>query len=193
MAFNSLLNKNYLRPVGSNFYMKFDQMADIGRWGVKHKIQISKSGGGLVHIRCCDNGKHWAWGPTKDSVDFITAQANQPREDTTARACTLIKPSFNTKDVVSVVNLEVMYQGTWWPIGGDSMGCLNLGGEDFIISDWESLPPKQPQGASDGDKNTNTEGGVSIGDTTMEGGISFENLTISAPVSIGNTTVNYRP
>ncbi|KAG5547692.1 hypothetical protein RHGRI_013402 [Rhododendron griersonianum] len=192
VVFNSLLNKNYLRPVGSNFCLKFDQTADVGRWGVKHEIQMSKSGGGLVHIRCCDNGKYWAWGPTEDSVDFITAQANQPGEDTSARACTLIKPSFNTKDGVSVVNLEVMYQGTWWPIGGDSMGYLKLGGEDFIISDWESLPPKQPQGASDGDKNTNTGGGVSIGDMIMEGGISFMSSNISAPVSIGNTTVNYQ-
>ncbi|KAI8554056.1 hypothetical protein RHMOL_Rhmol05G0067900 [Rhododendron molle] len=193
VVFNSLLNTNYLRPVGQNCYMKFDQTADLGSWGVKHEIQMSKSGGGLVHIRCCDNGKYWAWGPTKDSVDFITAQANQPGEDTSTRVCTLIKPSFNTKDGVSAINLEVMYQGTWWPIGGDSRGYLKVGGEDFIVSDWESLPPKQPQGASDGDKNTNTGGGVLIGDTTMEGGVSFgSSNNIGAPVSIGNTTVNYQ-
>ncbi|KAG5547726.1 hypothetical protein RHGRI_013424 [Rhododendron griersonianum] len=192
VVFNSLLNKNYLRPVGQNCYMKFDQTADVGSSGVKHEIQMSKSGGGLVHIRCCDNGKYWAWGPTKDSVDFITAQANQPGEDTSTRACTLIKPSFNTKDGVSAINLEVMYQGTWWPIGGDSRGYLKVGGEDFIVSDWESLPPKQPQGASDGDKNMNTGGGVLIGDTTI-GGVSFgSSNNINAPVSIGNTIVNYQ-
>ncbi|XP_058215888.1 uncharacterized protein LOC131326967 isoform X2 [Rhododendron vialii] len=192
VVFNSLLNKNYLRPVGQNCYMKFDQTANVGSWGVKHEIQMSESGGGLVHIRC-DNGKCWAWGSTKDSVDFITAQANQPGEDASIRACTLIKPSFNTKDGVSAINLEVMYQGTWWPIGGDSRGYLKVGGEDFIVSDWESLPPKQPQGASDGDKNTNTEGGVLIGDTTIEGGVSFgSSKNISASVSIGNTTVNYQ-
>ncbi|KAF7144263.1 hypothetical protein RHSIM_Rhsim05G0058100 [Rhododendron simsii] len=190
VVFNSLLNKNYLRPVGQNCYMKFDQTADVGNWGVKHEIQMSEFGGGLVHIRCCDNGKYWAWGPSKDSVDFITAQANQPGEDTSIRACTLIKPSFNTKDGVSAINLEVMYQGTWWPIGGDSRGYLKAEGEDFIVSDCESLPPKQPQGASDGDKNMNTGGGVLIGDTTI-GGVSFgSSNNISAPVSIGNTIVN---
>ncbi|KAG5547723.1 hypothetical protein RHGRI_013421 [Rhododendron griersonianum] len=193
IVFNSLFNKNYLCPVGQNRYMKFDQTANVGSWGVKHEIQMSKSGGGLVHIRCCDNDKYWAWGPTKDSVDFITAQAKQPGEDTSTRACTLFKPSFNTKDGVSAINLEVMYQGTWWPIGGDSRGYLKVGGEDFIVSDWESLSPKQPQRASNGDKNTNTGGGVLIGDTTLEGGVSFgSSNNIGAPVSIGNTTVNYQ-
>ncbi|KAI8554067.1 hypothetical protein RHMOL_Rhmol05G0068800 [Rhododendron molle] len=194
LVFNSLSNKNYLRPVGSNCYMKFDPMADVGSWGVKHEIQKSKSGGGLVHIRCCDNGKYWAWGPTKDSVGFITAQANQPGEYRTfsTRACTLIKPSFNTKDGVSVVNLEVMYRGTWWSIGGDGGGYLKPGGEDFIISDWESLRTKQPQGAFDGDKNTNITGGVLIGDTTITGGVFFGSSNINAPVLIGNTIVNYQ-
>ncbi|KAF7143745.1 hypothetical protein RHSIM_Rhsim05G0058200 [Rhododendron simsii] len=190
VVFNSLLNKNYLCPVGQNCYLKFDQTADVGRWGVKHEIQMSKSGGGLVHIRCCDNGKYWAWGPTKDSVDFITAQANQPGEDTSTRACTLIKPSFNTKDGVSVINLEVMYQGTWWPIGGDSRGYLTSGGEDFVILDWESLVSNQPQGASDGNKNTKTGGDVTLGDASIEGGVFFGNASIGAPILINSTIMN---
>jgi len=161
VVFNSLLNKNYLRPVLENSYIKFDAV-DVISWGVKHEIQKAKSGGGLLHIRCCDTGKYWSWGLTEYSKSYIVAQANQSGEDITTRACTLIKPSHYTKDGVTVVNLQVMYKETWWSIGGDGEGYLVVGGEDFVISDWESLPFKQPQGPSVSDINMNTGGDASI-------------------------------
>ncbi|KAI8554059.1 hypothetical protein RHMOL_Rhmol05G0068200 [Rhododendron molle] len=164
--------------------MKFEAVVAISR-GVKHKIQKAKVGGGLVHIRCCNNEKYWTWGLTKDSFKFIAAQADQPREDTTTRACTLIKPSQYTKDGISVVNLQVMYEGTWWSISGDVSE-----GEDFIILDWESLLSNQPQGAFDGNKNTNTACGVTLGDATIEGGVFFGNANIGAPIMINTTIMN---
>ncbi|KAI8554060.1 hypothetical protein RHMOL_Rhmol05G0068300 [Rhododendron molle] len=56
VAINSLSNQNYLRPGGTNSYMKFKAM-DVEGWGVKHKVQKAKSGDGLVHIRWCHTDK----------------------------------------------------------------------------------------------------------------------------------------
>ncbi|KAF7142815.1 hypothetical protein RHSIM_Rhsim05G0059800 [Rhododendron simsii] len=189
VVFNSLLNKNYLRPKGIDNRMKFEAV-DARSWGVKHEIQKAKVERGLVHIRCCNTEKYWTWDLTKDSVKFITAEADQPGEDTTTRACTLIRPFQYTKNGVSVVNLQVMYEGTWWSIGGDDRGYLVSGGEDFKILDWESLESNQPQGASDGNKNTNTGCGVKFGDASIEGGVFFGNAIVRAPIMI-NTTIMY--
>jgi len=155
---------------------------------VKHEVQMAKSGGGVIHIRCCDTGKYWNFG-LSGSANYIVAEANQPGEDIATRACTLIKPSQYTKDGVTVVNLEVMYLGNWFSIGADGEGYLtDSGGEDFTISNWDLLVGKKRQGPSDGDENSNTGGGAAIGNMNIGGGLSIGNPR--GYVMVGNTIIN---
>ncbi|KAG5547688.1 hypothetical protein RHGRI_013398 [Rhododendron griersonianum] len=202
VVIKSLSNEKYLCPSGPDSLQKFEGVG-YDSWGVKHEAVKAKSGGGLVHIRCCQAKKYWSREVKQGNI--IAAQA----EDGTTAACMLIKPSNKDSDGVTFVNFHLHWKSKWHSIGKNSGGYLesgeNLCGstvQDFIISDWEELSRARQSRITgvyvrteettinDGIfiANTNTGVGVSVADTNIGGSGSAGNMTRGG-VSVANTNI----
>ncbi|KAG5547691.1 hypothetical protein RHGRI_013401 [Rhododendron griersonianum] len=204
VVIKSLSNETYLCPSGPDSLLKFEGVGFDSR-GVKHEVVKATSGGGLVHIRCCDAGKYWSWEVKHGNI--IAAQA----EDGTSAACISIKPSYkDSSDAVTLVNFQLQWKSKWHAVFKNSGGYLESGEnirgsivQDFVMSDWEELS-RARQGKITGVyvrteetaindgifiADTNTGGGVSVMDTNIGVGGSAGNMNTGGGVSVANTNI----
>ncbi|KAM7489292.1 hypothetical protein LguiB_026776 [Lonicera macranthoides] len=112
----------------------------------KYEIVTAKTGGGLVHIKCCYNNKYLVrWSPNHY---WIASTAAKPEEDKCKWSCTLFEFLPIDGKTIRFRHIQLGHYACLWRLGSQNVydSCLFAGSKGvdkdqcdvFTIIDWES-------------------------------------------------------
>jgi len=146
VVLKSKYNNKYLRYINEDVevhgFLQFSGEEVVSPY-TKLEVEMAKSGGGLVHIRCCYNNKYFVrW----QMDHWIAAGADEPEEDQSKWSCTLFEPIFVDGDV-RFRHVQLGCYACLWRVSPPHDSCLYAGSPEpnkelcdvVTIIDWDSL------------------------------------------------------